>query len=93
MKKIKLFLQSFPMSGKIFYVPSLHQFIQVKCIYLRGAECGGFANYYEDSITNICRQFLSYDFLADCILVGLVDKFKFAKQECIGGDWFAWRAK
>lgn len=93
MKKVKLFLTAFPMAGRTFYSPKMRQFVQVKAMFLKGAECGGFCTYYEDSHTNIERQMISYGFLADCELVGEIDTFKYAKLEQIAKGCFAWRGK
>lgn len=92
MKRIQLFLKSFPMAGGIFYVPSQHQFIHVKAMYLTGIECGGFCEYYSDAKTTITRQFLSYGLLSKCLLVNHIDKFQFAQPEKIGKNHLAWKA-
>ena len=84
------------MVGRVFYNPKLRQFVQVKAMYWSGAECGGYSNFYSDAQTVITRQMLSYDTLADCLLVGNIDKFKYAELVNISLDhrpYYAWKAK
>jgi len=93
MKKARLFLKSFPMAGRIFYNPSLKQFVQVKAMYWTGAECGGHCNFYADAQTTTVRQMLSYDQLANYLLVGDIDKFEHAEIVTLCKNYVAWKAR
>ena len=92
MKKLRLFTKAFPMAGRIFYSPEYSTFFQVKAMNWGNAECGGFCRFYSDAQTTICRQALSYDFIAGCLLVSHIDTFVYAEPYEIMPGCVAWRA-
>jgi len=87
MKVISLILRGFPLAGRTLYDPKHNKFVHAKAMFLRGAECGGFCNFYSDAHTTIDRQMLSYSYLSDCILVDSIDKFPFAELDNVISAW------
>lgn len=84
---LKFLLCGMPLAGKTLYDPRVNKFVHVKAIFLTGAECGDSCVFYNDAHTNIQRQMLSYDILSGYIVVGNIDKFKYAELHDLGyGD-------
>jgi len=69
----------------VYYSPQFNRFFQLRKIKDDCCICGAFTEYYEDSITTIQEQQLSFDFIKECILVKSLDKLtKFVKYDGIG---------
>lgn len=73
-------------ADNVYYSSEVNRFFQVKSIADDYYICGGFTKYYSDSISNIQRQKLSYNFLKKSVSVKQVDKF--AEYDGIG-----WKVK
>ena len=68
-----------PYQKTVYYDPKTRNFLQLKFAQDNGVLCGGFSGYYEDSMTNIQRQIISYNYIWGCQEVGSVDKFEEAE--------------
>lgn len=77
----------FDPAQQVLYDPRTHRFIHTKYYQDNGVICSDFCGYYNDSMTSIQRQLLSYDYIWGCEYVGAVDKFHKAELDSAIYAW------
>ena len=76
--------------GEVWFSLEARKFFQIRGVHDDWFLCGGFCDYYEDSMTNTLEQRLSPQYLQEkaMLVPGAIDLFPEAEYDSVG-----WRVK